>query len=76
MAFSRKGRLEEQEVKDSENWLIRNFAADNVVQHPKDSMADALELVTNREPTQNRPQRLVEIPFRAKWASFYEDIPV
>ena len=76
MAFSTKSRLEELEVREGENRVLQRFAAENAAKHPDDSLADALDLVINREPSQLRPQAVVEKPFRARWRSHYEEIPV
>lgn len=74
MAFSRKSKLEEQEVRESENLVLRRFATANVAENPHDSMAEALDLVVNRQPGQSESQAVGEKPSPAKWYSHFEEI--
>lgn len=74
MTFSRKGKLEEQEVRESEKRLLQRFATTNAVENPQDSMAEALDLVVNREPDQSETQAVGEKTFPSRWYSHFEEI--
>ena len=76
MAFSVKDRLEKCELQAGEDSLIQRFAADNAARNPQDLVADALDVAANKEPSHLQAQTVVDNPFRSKWRSYYEDIPV
>ena len=76
MMFSRKNRLEEEEVKKGETSVLRRFASENVMENPHDSLAGALNLVMNQTTVQTQAQSAVTIQFRANKSSHFQGIPV
>ena len=76
MAFSSKSRLVEQEVKEGENSVLRRFATDNASDNPHDSLAGALDLVMNRTSVQCEAPSVIANPFRSRWRSDCDGIPV
>ena len=76
MAFSTKSQLEEHEVRGGENRVIQRFANDNAAKNPEDSLAEALDLVMNQEPSQRQHRTPIEQSTRAIGSSYYEDLTV